>query len=72
MQDQLRQAKESVMNMQKLHDLAQSQMFELRAQSGTIIVLDTTTLLLFHFFSSSVTVMWDKLQPILQNKLFQN
>ncbi|PKA52364.1 Protein CASP [Apostasia shenzhenica] len=33
LQDQLRQAKESVINMQKLHELAQSQMFELRAQS---------------------------------------
>lgn len=33
LQDQLRQAKESVMNMQKLHEFAQSQMFELRAQS---------------------------------------
>lgn len=34
MQDQLRQAKESVSNMQKLHELAQSQLFEIRAQSG--------------------------------------
>ncbi|XP_062158485.1 protein CASP [Alnus glutinosa] len=33
LQDQLRQAKESVSNMQKLHELAQSQMFEIRAQS---------------------------------------
>ncbi|XP_047337711.1 protein CASP [Impatiens glandulifera] len=33
LQDQLRHAKESVSNMQKLHELAQSQMFELRAQS---------------------------------------
>ncbi|KAJ9677062.1 hypothetical protein PVL29_022185 [Vitis rotundifolia] len=33
LQDQLRQAKESVSNMRKLHELAQSQMFELRAQS---------------------------------------
>ncbi|KAB2011937.1 hypothetical protein ES319_D09G053700v1 [Gossypium barbadense] len=33
LQDQLRQAKESVSNMQKLHELAQSQLFELRAQS---------------------------------------
>lgn len=33
LQEQLRQAKESVVNMQKLHDLAQSQLFELRAQS---------------------------------------
>lgn len=33
LQDQLRQAKESVSNMQKLHELAQNQMFELRAQS---------------------------------------
>jgi len=39
------------MNMQKLHDFAQSQMFELRAQSGRIIVLDTTTLLTFHFLA---------------------
>ncbi|KAB1212642.1 Protein CASP [Morella rubra] len=33
LQDQLRQAKDSVSNMQKLHELAQSQLFELRAQS---------------------------------------
>ncbi|KAJ8773132.1 hypothetical protein K2173_028309 [Erythroxylum novogranatense] len=33
LQDQLRQAKESVANMQKLHELAQSQLFEIRAQS---------------------------------------
>ncbi|KAE8729910.1 Protein CASP [Hibiscus syriacus] len=33
LQDQLRQAKESVSNMQKLHEFAQSQLFELRAQS---------------------------------------
>ncbi|KAJ6843903.1 protein CASP [Iris pallida] len=33
LQDQLRQAKESVTNIQKLHEFAQSQLFELRAQS---------------------------------------
>ncbi|OWM65150.1 hypothetical protein CDL15_Pgr008737 [Punica granatum] len=33
LQDQLRQAKESVSTMQKLHELAQSQLFEIRAQS---------------------------------------
>ncbi|XP_078441151.1 protein CASP [Wolffia australiana] len=33
LQDQLRQAKDSVANMQKLHEFAQGQMFELRAQS---------------------------------------
>ncbi|CAK7349755.1 unnamed protein product [Dovyalis caffra] len=33
LQDQLRQAKESVGTMQKLHELAQSQLFEVRAQS---------------------------------------
>ncbi|XP_028060112.1 protein CASP-like [Camellia sinensis] len=33
LQDQLRQAKESVSNMQKVHELAQSQLFEVRAQS---------------------------------------
>lgn len=33
LQDQLRQAQDSVSNMQKLHELAQSQMFEFRAQS---------------------------------------
>lgn len=38
LQDQLRQAKESVSNMQKLHELAQSQMFELRAQSGFMLI----------------------------------
>lgn len=34
LQDQLRQATESVKNMQKLHESAQSQLFELRTQSG--------------------------------------
>ena len=38
LQDQLRQAKESVSNMQKLHELAQSQLFEVRAQSGHMFV----------------------------------
>ncbi|XP_068658777.1 protein CASP-like [Aristolochia californica] len=33
LQDQLRQAKESVANMQKLHEFAQTQLFEIRAQS---------------------------------------
>ncbi|KAK1278472.1 Protein CASP [Acorus gramineus] len=33
LQDQLRQAKESVSNIQKLHESAQSQLFEFRAQS---------------------------------------
>ncbi|GAB4860971.1 hypothetical protein Ancab_036131 [Ancistrocladus abbreviatus] len=33
LQDQLRQAQESVTTMQKIHELAQSQLFELRAQS---------------------------------------
>ncbi|KAJ1393889.1 CASP, C-terminal [Sesbania bispinosa] len=33
LQDQLQHAKESVANMQKLHELAQNQLFELRAQS---------------------------------------
>lgn len=33
LQEQLRQAKESVMNMQRIHEFAQSQLFELRAQS---------------------------------------
>ncbi|CAL0332531.1 unnamed protein product [Lupinus luteus] len=33
LQDQLRHAKDSVSNMQKLHELAQNQLFELRAQS---------------------------------------
>lgn len=33
LQDQLRQAQDSVSNMQKLHELAQSQLFEFRAQS---------------------------------------
>lgn len=34
LQDQLRREQESVSNMQKLHERAQSQLFELRAQSG--------------------------------------
>lgn len=43
LQDQLRQAKESVVNMQKLHEIAQSQLFELRTQSGNVLMM-------FHFF----------------------
>jgi F0F1-type ATP synthase membrane subunit b/b' len=39
LQDQLQSAKESVSNMKKLHELAQNQLFELRAQSGNQIVL---------------------------------
>lgn len=38
LQDQLQSAKESVSNMKKLHELAQNQLFELRAQSGNQIV----------------------------------
>lgn len=38
LQDQLRQAKDSVSNMQKIHELAQSQLFELRAQSGNMLL----------------------------------
>lgn len=37
LQEQLRQAQESVSNMQKLHELAQNQLFEVRAQSGYIL-----------------------------------
>lgn len=36
LQEQLRQATESVKNMQKLHESAQSQLFELRTQSGRL------------------------------------
>lgn len=36
LQDQLRQATESVKNMQKLHEFAQSQLLELRTQSGSL------------------------------------
>lgn len=39
LQDQLRQAKESISTMHKLHELAQSQLFELRAQSGDMLTL---------------------------------
>lgn len=38
LQDQLRQAKESVSNMQKLHELAQNQLFEVCAQSGDMLI----------------------------------
>lgn len=34
LQDQLRREQESVSNMKKLHERAQSQLFEVRAQSG--------------------------------------
>lgn len=52
MQDQLRQAKESVSNMQKLHELAQSQMFELRAQSGEMLIMSIPC----HYFIIGLTV----------------
>lgn len=45
LQDQLRQAKESVSTMQKLHELAQSQLFELRAQSGDTLILMASSFL---------------------------
>ena len=54
MQDQLRQAKESVSNMQKLHELAQSQMFELRAQSGKMLILNVNTMSLFYYLLDRV------------------
>lgn len=47
LQDQLRQAQESVSTMQKLHELAQSQLFEVRAQSGFCLV----SLPVYHIFS---------------------
>lgn len=40
LQDQLRQAKESVANMRKLHEFAQSQLFEVRAQSGKLLIFN--------------------------------
>ncbi|KAG1330549.1 putative protein CASP [Cocos nucifera] len=40
LQDQLRQAKESVSNMHKLHESAQSQLLELRTQSGIMLTLN--------------------------------
>jgi len=43
LQDQLRQAKDSVSTMQKLHELAQNQLFELRAQSGGALSLNMVT-----------------------------
>lgn len=47
LQDQLQHAKESVSNMQKLHELAQNQLFELRAQSGNLIVFISILVILF-------------------------
>lgn len=38
LQDQLRHAQESVANIHKLHEIAQSQLFELRAQSGCTVM----------------------------------
>lgn len=38
LQDQLRHAQESVANIHKLHEIAQSKLFELRAQSGSILM----------------------------------
>ncbi|KAJ4876243.1 hypothetical protein Rs2_41261 [Raphanus sativus] len=40
LQDQLMQAKDSVSTMQKLHELAQSQLFELRVQLGCSLTLN--------------------------------
>lgn len=53
LQDQLRQAKDSVSNMQKLHELAQSQLFELRAQSGYMLNI-------FHVCSRHVKYLYSK------------
>jgi len=47
LQDQLQHAKDSVSNMQKLHEIAQNQLFELRAQSGNLIVF--TAILVVYF-----------------------
>lgn len=49
LQDQLRQAKESVSTMQKLHELAQSQLFEVRAQSGDTLNLIFLKLIYLYF-----------------------
>jgi len=38
LQDQLRAAKDSVQNMQRLHEFGQSQLFDLRTQSGVMLV----------------------------------
>ncbi|XWS37672.1 hypothetical protein CRYUN_Cryun19dG0065100 [Craigia yunnanensis] len=59
LQDQLRQAKESVSNMQKLHELAQSQLFDLRAQSEE----DTAAK------QSEVTLLMDEVERA-QTRLF--
>lgn len=45
LQDQLRQAKDSVSTMQKLHELAQSQLFEVRAQSGIMFIIRSNLLI---------------------------
>lgn len=47
LQEQLRQARESVSNMQKLHEYGQSQLFEFRARSG--ICIRTYPLHFFNF-----------------------
>lgn len=38
LQDQLRAAKDSVQNMQRLHEYGQSQLFDLRTQSGVVLI----------------------------------
>lgn len=44
LQDKLRQEQDSLSNMKKIHEIAQSQLFELRAQSGNMLIPD------FYFF----------------------
>lgn len=49
------------MNMQKLHELAQSQMFELRAQSGSVVAWVMTI---------KITIYWSNSFAIIFYKLF--
>ena len=56
LQDQLRQATESVKNMQKLHESAQSQLFELRTQSG--LFPSSVTMVIFVTYIWKFIVSW--------------
>jgi homeobox protein cut-like len=58
LQNQLRQATESVKNMQKLHESAQSQLFELRTQSGLFPSFVTFILWLGHTIFLNILVNW--------------
>lgn len=58
LQDQLREARDGVSTMRKLHEFAQSQLFELRAQSGWFAAYTSFELCVQDMNSSQAGVMF--------------